>query len=210
MANPTFNGFSLQDDNFIAERVTFKGYGDRAMIRANVGRREGIKVLNTEFGEKEIVVEGNIIAASASELQSLLDNMKKSLTGEEASLVIEAGRTFKATVKNTSVPDEHYSQSKAPFSVTFICTDPFAEGAQLTAVTDVLSGIFTLSGLINISGTLFSRPTLTYTPGAPSSGETLITKLTLTHIASGQTITISGFGGGTNLSYTDPVTINFA
>lgn len=209
MAYPTFNGFSLQDDNFITERVMFKGYADRAVIRANVGRREGVKLLNTEFGEKEVVVEGNVIAASAGALQTLLDNMKKALTAEEADLIIENGRTFTATVKNTVIPDEHYNQSKAPFEVTFICTNPFAVGPLQTSVTPVPSGLVTFSGSITISGTLFGRPTITYTPGSPVAGNTRITKLVLTHTQSGQSITVSGFGSGTQLSYANAITINF-
>jgi hypothetical protein len=79
MALPTFNTFSFNDSNFITERVVFKGYAGREVIRAHIARREGIKVLNTEFGEKEISLEGVVIGSSASNLQLLLDNMKKSI-----------------------------------------------------------------------------------------------------------------------------------
>lgn len=211
MANPTFNGFSLQDSNFITERIVFKGLADRAVVRANVNRREGIKVLATEFGEKEITVEGTVIASSASELQTLLDNLKKNLTIQEGELILEDNRSWTATVLSLVIPDEHYNQSKAPFTATFVATKPFSTGAQLTATQAVTSGTFTFSGLVNISGTLFSRPLLTYTPGTPTTGNTNIRRMQVYHVPTGQTVTISGFLTGSNqgLSYANPVTIDY-
>lgn len=205
----TFNAFDLQDSNFITERIVFKGFGDRALTRGKIGRREGVKILNSEFGEKEVTIEGKVVAASVSELQSLLDNMKKALTAQESSLVLETDRTFTATVKNIVVPDEHYNQSRAPYEVTFICTDPFAVASQVTAVIPTPSGVTTVSGTVTISGTFFNRPTITYTPAGAATGETLIQGVEIYHVDTGQTITVSGFGGGTNLDYQDPVIVNF-
>jgi predicted phage tail component-like protein len=209
MANPTFNGFSLQDSNFITERIYFKPYAKRAITRAKINRREGVKVLGTEFGEKPITVEGVIIGSSPSNLQTLIDNMKSALTAEEGALIIEADRTFTATVEQLDVPDEHYNQSKAPFRVEFVCTNPFAEGSLLTATANVPSGVFTFSGLVNISGTLFSRPTITYTPPS-NTGSTLIRRIDLSHTPTGQVVTISGLGSGAagGLGYQNAVTIN--
>lgn len=209
MAYPTFNGFSLQDGNFITERIVFKGYASRGVIRAKVNRREGVKLLATEFGEKEVTIAGVIVGSSASNLQTLLDNMKKSLTEEDGELVIEAGRTFHATVESLAVPDEHYNQSKAPFEASFVLSNPFAEGEQLTVVQNVASGSFTVSGLINISGSLFVRPTIIYTP--PSVvGDTYIRRIDMYHVLTGQSIVISGFGSGQlqGLNYQNAVTVN--
>lgn len=208
MALPTFAGFSLNDSNWITERITFKGYANRDAILAKVNRREGVKLLGTEFGEKEITLEGSVVAASVAELQTLLDNFKKAFTAEEGDLILESNRTFLATVKGLSIPDEHYNQSKAPFMVTFVCSNPFAEGALLTVTMPVTSGVFTFSGTVNVSGTLFARPTIVYTPGAPTTGHSLITKLDLYHVPTGQTLTVSGFGSGTDLGYQNTVTIN--
>lgn len=207
MGLPTFNNFSLNDSNFIAERIYFKSYASRALPRANVNRREGIKLLGNEYGEKQIVIEGTLIASSAANLQSLLDSLKTSLTKEEGNLVIETNRTFKASVDTLDIPDEHYNQSTAPFKVTFIASNPFAEGTQQTAVSDVPSGIYSFSGMVTITGSIFARPTIIYTPPS-NTGETFIKRLDLYHVATGQTITISGFGSGTSLNYPNAVTIN--
>lgn len=208
MAIPTFNSFSLQDSNFITERIDFKGYATRAVIRANVNRREGVKLLATEFGEKEIELSGIIVADSATSLQTLIDNMKMNLTEEEGSLVIEQGRTFQASVLSINVPDEHYNQSVARFTVSFLCSDPFSVGATQIANAVVPSGFFTYSGSIYISGTLFGRPTLTYTPAGAATGNTNIRSLTFSHTPTGQSLTISGFGSGAGLSYANAVSID--
>jgi predicted phage tail component-like protein len=194
MPTVTFNGFSLSDDNFITERVVHRGFASREVRKARVNRREGIKVLGTEFTEKQIEVEGNLVASSASQLQTLLDNMKKALTAQEASLVIDT-RTYTATVESLGVPDEHYTLSKAPYSVVFTCSDPFAVVDSVGVSITIPSGQVTVSGVVLISGTFFARPTFTYTP-PNSTGDTLIRRIDLYHVQTGQTVTASGFGSG--------------
>lgn len=207
MANPTFEGFSLQDSNFITERVTFKGFAKRSTSFAQVNRREGKKLLGSDFSDKEINVAGVVIASTPSALQTLLDNMKRALTAEEGDLVVEDGRTFVATVTSLAIPDEHYNQTKAPFDITFTCSNPYAQGSLLTVTIPIVSGRFTVSGLVNISGTMFARPTLTYTPPS-ATGKTLIRRIDLYHTPTAQTVTVSGFGSGTSLNYQDAVSIN--
>lgn len=209
MGLPTFEGFSLQDSNFISERITFKGYASRDAIRSKVNRREGVKFLGTNFGEKEVKIEGIVVAASASALQTLLDSMKQTFTAVEGDLIIETDRTFRATVTSLGIPDEHYNQSKAPFDVTFVCSDPFAEASQVTATIAVLSGVFTVSGQFTLSGTFYGRPVITYTPPS-STGNTLIRRIDLYHVQTGQTIAVSGFNSGAvgGLLYQNPVIFN--
>lgn len=205
---PTFNSFSLQDSNFITERIEFKGYGSRAVIRGNINRREGVKLLATEFGEKQVDISGIVVASSSSTLQTLLDSMKMNLTEEEGSLVLEQGRTFRATVIDLDIPDEHYNQSVARFTAKFMCSDPFSTGTLQTVSSNVVSGTFTYSGTVYISGTMFARPTVTFTPAGAATGNTNIKKLVLTHTQTGQILTISGFGSGAGLSYANAVTLD--
>lgn len=205
---PSFNGFSFNTTNWITERIQFKGFASREVIRGKINRREGVKLLATEFGEKEIILEGVVVASGINHLQFLLDSMKTAVTIEEGNLVLENGRTFVATVKNIDIPDEHYSQSKTNFRVTFVASQPFATGAVLQAVTNVTSGIFTFSGTVNISGSLFARPQIIYTPPTGKTGETLIRRLDLYHVPTGQTTTVSGMGSGTSALYQNQLTIN--
>lgn len=209
MAIPTFNSFSFNDSNFIAERITFKGFASRAVIRANINRREGVKLLATEFGEKQISIEGRVVSNSASSLQTLLDNLKSSIQVEDGDLIVENNRTFKATVSNLIIPDEHYNQSTAPFEVTFVCSNPYSEGTEMNAAQNVPSGIYTFSGSVYISGTMFGRPTIVYTPAGAASGNTLIRRLDFYHVPTGQTITVSGFNNSSGLGYNEAVTVNF-
>lgn len=207
MALPTFNGFSLQDTNFITERITFRGFANRSMSFAQVNRREGVKLLGSDFTAKEIQIAGVVIASTPSELQTLLDSMKSYLTTAEASLIIETNRTYTASVTALAIPDEHYNQSRAPYEITFTCSKPFAEGTLQTAVIPITSGRFTVSGIVTISGTLFARPSLTYTPPT-ATGKTLIRRFDLFHSPTSQTTTVSGFGSGTSLDYASTVIIN--
>lgn len=207
---PTFNNFSFNDSGFITERIEHKSFADRSAIRSKIARREGVKLQSTEFGEKEITIVGAIIKSSASELQASIDSMKKFIQEEEGALVIETGRTYRATVTNLVIPDEHYNQSKANFELTLVSSDPFAEGSQLTVTQVVPSGLTTFSGFVMISGTFFVRPTITYNaPAGDGVGLTRISKIALTHMPTGQQVTVSGFGSGTSLVYNNTVSFNF-
>ena len=204
---PTFNNFSFNDTNWITQRIEFKGWADREVIRGKINRREGVKLLATEFGEKKITLEGVVVASGINNLQLLLDNMKAAVTIEEGSLVLETGRTYSATVDSIDIPDEHYSQSKTDFAVTFVCSQPFSIGTLLSVTIPVTSGIFTLSGTVTISGSLFARPQIIYTPPS-ATGQTLIKRFDIYHVQTGQTTTVSGFGSGTSLNYQNTVTVN--
>ncbi len=208
MAIPTFNSFSFNDGNFITERITFRGFGTRNVIKNPINRREGIKLNATEFSDKQVVLEGWVVADSPTSLQTLLDNMKASLTYEEGSLIVETGRTFRATTSDLDIPDEHFNQSKVSFVATFVCSDPFSTGSAQTVIQTFPSGITNLSGFVNISGSFFVRPTLVITPPA-GVGHTNIRRIVVTHVPTGQTVTISGFGNGTDLAYGSTVTVNF-
>lgn len=204
----TFNSFSLSDSNFITERVMVRGYANRALNTAKINRREGIKLVGTEFTTKEITVDGNVIASSASELQSLLDGLKSALQTEEANLVVDT-RTYTATVQSLAIPDEHYNNSKAPYSIVFVCSDPFARGSSVSAVIAVTSGRTTVSGTITVSGTFFNRPNVTYVPPG-AQGDTRIKRIDLYHVNTGLTTTISGFNSGAagGLRYQDELTFD--
>lgn len=209
MAVPTFNGFSFNDTNWITERIQFKDFAEREVSQARINRREGIKILGTEFVKKEITLSGKLVASSASSLQTILDAMKRAVTIEEGNLVCETGRTYRATVSNLTLPDEHYNQSVNSFEVTFVTSDPFSEGSLLTVVTPVPSGLTTFSGTVNISGTYFARPSIVYTPPS-ATGNTLIKAVTMNHTPTGQSILVSGFNssGVGGLTYQNQVTIN--
>lgn len=207
---PTFGTFSFNENGFITEKIEFRQFAQRATIRAKIARREGIKVLSTEFGEKQITIIGFVTASSPAQLQSMLDDLKNLIQAEEGSLVVENGRTYRATVTNLVIPDEHYNQSKANFEVSFVTSDPFASGALLTVIQNVPSGTTTFSGYVSISGTFFVRPTIIYRPpDGDGSGRTGISKLVLVHEPTGQELTVSGFGNGVSLVYGVDISLNF-
>lgn len=207
--SPSFNGFSFNDSNWITERITFKGFANRDLQTQPIARREGIKVLGDQFREKEITLEGKVIAIDSGTLQTLLDNAKQYLVSEEGTLIIEVGRQYVATPSKVEIPDQPYNQTMAPYTITFICSNPYATSAQQSAIIPVVSGQFTVSGTTTISGTIFNRIKLIYTPPfGVAAGNTSIQSITVYHVPTGQSVTVSGFGGGTNLNYNSSVTID--
>lgn len=209
MQLPTFNTFSFNENGFITEKITHKGYADRSVTKSKINRREGIKLLGTEYGEKQITLAGVVIKSSVSELQTSLDTMKKALVTEEGSLSVEQGRTFRATVESILIPDEHYNQSKSNWEVTFVSSDPFSTGSLLTATTTIPSGTTTFSGYVNVSGTFFNRPLIVY-ESPDGSGQTNVRGITISHQATGQSVTVSGFGNGLGLNYGVDVTVDYS
>lgn len=191
MANPTFNNRSLQDENYITEKVNFRTRAKRDLKSGVISRRDGKKLTEAHIIEKVIKVSGIIVADTASGLQSAVDNLLQDTAKVEGNLVVESGRTFKATATDVVIPDRSFSQTMVRFSIDFICSTPFAEGSQLIARNVIASGINTIDLATTISGNYFNRPLISVL--LPSgNGVTPITQVEIQNAATANKLTVSG------------------
>lgn len=210
MAYPTFDGFSLQDDNYILSDITYRSIPSRSVDTSKTSRKPGVKVLSHDFGERRVRMSGHIVADSASELQTLIDELHTNVTRKnEGLLMVEADRSSTALVTSLSIADPHYAQDMVPFDIEFLLPDPFFYGSGHTVTYPVTSGSSSLSATIMISGSVFAEPSITYFSPA-GSGQTTTSGIKITYSPAGEYITWSGTGATTTLAYSDGVIFDYA
>lgn len=210
MALPTFNGFSLQDNNYIVSDIEYRTWPKRDLSIMKIARRAGSKLTNTDFAERKISMRGHIIGSSVSDLQAKIDALYLELQKESKTLEIESNRFYTATTSSVTVSDPYYSQSMVPFEVEFTCVDPFAYGPTQSASMIVTSGSMTQTYSITISGTYAAEPTFIYSTPLTGVNNTTTSGIKATHISSGQYILWSGTGSSTYIPYSSNLTLDYS
>jgi predicted phage tail component-like protein len=207
---PTFDGFSLQDDNFISSNVIYRNSPSRNLDSQKITRRPGSKLIATDFGEKTINISGNIVADSSSELQTLIDSFNANVTRKESGIMyVDSDRSAVATVKSVGIGDSHYNQSYVPFEIEFLLNDPFFYGLQQTVSYTIVSGTASMTDTITISGSVFAEPSITFASNA-GTGYTTTSGISIIYNNTNETVTWSGTSGHSSLSYGNLIQFDFS
>jgi len=190
--NIVFNSFSLQDTNWKTKDIIYRNLPEKSIDLKLKSRGDGFDVVNTYYSQKIITVEGTVTTDTEANLKILVDNMKESLSTDEANLDIDDGGTtlrYVASVQTISIPEEHYNITHLPYKITFVC-QPFA---MLTSTTTDTNSITQASAVpfadtINPIGSAKPKPTLKWTcSGAPASA---ITQIVFANSTTGDSITV--------------------
>jgi hypothetical protein len=206
---PTFDGFSLQTDNYIIEKIVYRNTPTRNLNSQKIARQPGSKLLSTDFSERKINLSGSIIGSSPSNLQSLIDDIHSNITRKDSvTIFIDADRSATATVASVGIGDSHYNMDYVPFEMEFLMNNPFFYGLQQTVFHVIPSGSSSFTDTITISGSVYSEPSITY--NAPTgTGYTTTNAISLTYNNTGETVTWSGTGLTPTLAYSDLVQFDF-
>lgn len=212
MSYPRFDGFVLQDDNYVTSEIEYRTSPNRSLEYERLGRRPGVKLFSHEFAERKVKLSGFILADDATDLQSKIDDLHRNVTRkDEGALYITSSRSATATVTSVGIADPHYAQDFVPFEVEFLLADPFFYGSSQTVNIPVTSGTVTTNHTITISGSVFAMPTLTYSaPTGVGMDFTTTSGIIVTYTNTGETLTWSGsnvsnpslaYGGSVSFDY---------
>jgi len=209
MAYPEFSSFSLQDDNYITEELTYRGWPVRDTATKPISRKPGVKLLSEEFGEKRIRLRGFILGSSPSDLKDKIDDLNTTLQKHSQSLKIDTDRSYTATCTYISIADPHYAQDFVPFEAEFLCANPFAYANEVSATMTIASGIVIQTFTVTISGSYFAEPSFRYeTPSG--SGDTTTSGVRLEVLNSGEYADWNGgASNGEYLDYSSSMTFDF-
>ena len=210
MGYPEFDGFSLQDENFVTSEIEYRTTPNRSLDYHKLSRRSGVKLVSHDFAERTVSMRGYIVGTDASDLQSKIDDLHKNVTRkDDGALYIQSDRSSTATATKIAIADPHYAQDFVPFEVDFLLADPFFYGTQQTATTAVTSGSLSTTISTTISGTVFAEPSVIYT-NVSGTGDSLVEKLDITYDPTSEQVTWSGTGGDIYLDYSETVTFDYA
>lgn len=194
----TINSLDVSDNvNYLVESVRYKSNPSRALTNLSISRRPGDKLVANEWGSKEIEISGRIFGSSYSDLLTKVDTFQQTVNPASVAISIDNGRSYTGSIKSLEIPEQFYNQTMVKYQANFLCVDPFAYGAQLSVSGTTVSGTTTETINLTISGSVFAEPTLQINPTGALTGDSGIRQIKVTHVTSGETMTISG-----NLNYT--------
>jgi hypothetical protein len=189
----TINGLNISDGtNYVTTEITFRSSPSRIARSVNISRRPGDKLTALEWSSKEINIKGAVFSTTVSGLRGLVDTLQYNFSIKGLSLSIDSDRSYTANLTKLDIPTQFFNNTYVPYDATFLCVDPFAYAATITASGTVPSGTVTYTGTLTVSGSAFAEPTLTINPRGANIGNSGITALKVTHIPSGETMTMSG------------------
>ncbi len=208
MALPEYAGFSLQDNNYVTEDITYRTWPSRDTTTKPISRKPGVKLLAEEFGERRIRLSGYILGSDPSDLRTKIDDMNIQLQKASSALKIETNRTYTATCTYISIADPHYAQDFVPYEAEFLCADPFSYGDETTATITIASGTTIQTFTTTISGSYFAEPTFRY-ESPTATGTTTTSGIRLEVSNSGEYADWDGDDNGTAIDYSSSMTFDF-
>jgi len=193
MAAITVNSLNINDaTNYTVTEVTYRHTAARDVQTAGISRNPGDKLVATEWKNKEITIKGYVFGSSPTTLRTLVDALHQNFAVQSLSLAIDTDRTYTATMTDLKVPTQFYNNSYVEYEAKFLAVDPFAYASQVTASGTVASGTSSVTSTITISGTVFAGPILSIYPKGANAGNSGIRAIKITHVPTGETITVSG------------------
>jgi phage-related protein len=199
------NNLDISDGvNYITEEITFRSTPNRTVNSVGISRRPGDKLTAIEWSNKEIEIKGYVLGSSPSNLRTLVDTLQQNFAVKSLSLSVDTDRSYTANLTKLDIPTQFFNNTLVNYGATFLSVDPFAYASAVTASGTVVSGTSSYTGAVTISGTVFAEPLLTLTPKGANVGNSGITAIKVTHIPSGETMTVSGM-----FNYASPVVIDY-
>lgn len=189
----TVNGLNISDNtSYLVEELDSRSPADRTINTQGISTRPGDKLLATEWNNKTIKIKGRVFGTTAALLKTNVDTLEQNFAVASLALQIDSDRTYTCTLTKLQIPSQFFNLTMVEYNAEFLAVDPFAYSSQLTASGTVVSGTVTFSGTLTVSGTVFAEPTLTINFKGANAGNSGAQQLRITHVPSGETMTISG------------------
>ena len=159
-----FNGFSMQNSNIIVRQLLQDSTPERDLQVNAIPRGDGQYIIGDYWRRKIITMKGTIKTATNSQMEALIDEMKKALAVREAILDIKIDgqiRRYHATMVsgNTMFNNrEHYHITFIPFEVSFVTVEPYGYSPEYEFTTIFNQTILNLQEEISNIGTISAKP----------------------------------------------------
>ncbi len=181
--NITFNSYNLQDSNYITKKVTHRKFPSRIILSEPKSRRDGFNVVDKYYERKVIILEGIIVAATASALRTKIDDLKKNIRGTDKEFDIDYGGEtirYKATVQSIDIPEDFFHITFVPFVIELLC-HPLGTATSTTNHSDDNIIASPHNSSLTITGSESPLPVITLTVDAETDMTVLKFKNTTTN-----------------------------
>lgn len=192
--NIFFNSINLANlEGVKIDKIDTHAIPTKVTSVSKLARADGAKMVNSDYGPKNIIIEGHIVSSSRDAMQTIRDTLLRYLQPQEATLrFIQSGaeRNYTATLEN--VIFSNVGGGYAEFTINFVCADPF--GYNSISIVGLNSSSNTSENSLKtlgapILGGYKAEPTLSVEVSAVSGGAGKYIKLS--NPASGKAIYIT-------------------
>jgi hypothetical protein len=120
-----------------------------------LSRRDGAKLISSNFSTKDITISGLIKGTTISDLENNIDTLKRNVMVTNATLDMDYAGAYRRYIVDCSactVSREHYNVTFVPFEVKFIASDPpFAKDITAIGGSEILNDIFSSENITSES-----------------------------------------------------------
>ena len=169
-----YNTNDLQTSSNVAKTIITKDIlekhiGEKVINLKQDTIRDGFDVLDVQYANKIIALEGWLISNTASALRTWVDEFNGYLQPNEKNLDVEtyggsgAYRRYVCSCRSLSIPEEHWQTTQVPYSCEFLC-EPF--GKATSTISETLGTNKTDSwtaDAFTLVGSYKAEPTITFT-----------------------------------------------
>lgn len=188
----SFENVSLNDGTSVVLTQPPKKGPARDLLGGDIPRSDGRYRTGDFYRATAIILEGYLKAASKSAMATLIDTLLPTLATEDGYLdITEDNGVVKRYAATWANPDEFLSEREryhltiVPFTLKFVCWEPFAAARDYTPFFTALTGNGNQSVLNG--GTAKAKPSFVLIFSAASS----VTGVTIANETTGESITVT-------------------
>jgi hypothetical protein len=204
----TFDSHDLQTETIITNNISHEGIPEKNAVLYQLAHANKSVIPFISYPCKKITIEGTIVAASITALDTALDTFRGYFNGKNKNLDIGyngSTRRYTATLNNISI-ERPGGLAFAYFSLEFICTIPFGfDTTNTTAVNTTGNTAATYSPTYTFLGSApLQSPVITVTFSA-MSGNAAAQSVTIGNQDTGQSIVVNRIWATTDVLIIDTV-----
>lgn len=141
------NNFEFTGD-YIVTQISHDSSTPQDLNTLELSRRDGEKLISSNFGVKEILIAGIVKSTSLSGLETNIDELKKAVMVTDGNFDIDYAGEYRRYIVNCiscTVSREHYNITYAPFQIKFKVGDP-----PFAKAIDAISGSLTMTEAFSV------------------------------------------------------------
>lgn len=124
-----FNGFGLQNQNFITSEINFRNMPKINLLTYDNPKNDGGGVLDRFYKQRTITLEWTILWTDADNMEQRIDTLKKILSVKTWYLQVKVGGVYRRILCSLTNSDiitrKHYDITRWKYKLTFTALDPF-------------------------------------------------------------------------------------
>lgn len=165
MTNITLNNLSLTSGSISVSSITHDSAPENILNFGQIPRRDRAKLVSSEYSPKKIVIEGTITGDSQDDMETNLDNFKKSVYKTEINLDISyetSTRRYVVSPASIVITRAANNVTFAGFAIELVAVDPAGQATSTISQSWTSIDNGTYKATFTAVGTMYPEPQLSF------------------------------------------------